>query len=166
LFGRVRAGSVQTGRGLFEAAHLDQGYSPPRQPEEVGAESHQLPAQAQVFRPKCDGLFREHHCLSQPPRPAKGVSIGCDHRLSDRIARPFGQAQRFRGMLVVRPQIASGALGVSVQVEQDREQSQISGLLCERLTFGEHGVDFRAPDPPERAEDPAARFHSQRRRLR
>ncbi len=50
-------------------------------------------------------------------------------------------------MLVVCPQIASGTLGVSVQIEQDREQSQITGLLGERLAFGEHGVDLRAPDP-------------------
>ncbi len=51
-------------------------------------------------------------------------------------------------MLAVRPQIASGTFDVAVQVEQDREQSQIAGLLGERLAFGEYGVDLRAPDPP------------------
>ena len=143
------AGSVQIGRGFFEATHLDQGRSPKHQPDEVGADSEQLPAEAQVLRPKCNGLFGEPHGLSQPPRPAEGVSsIGCDHCLNHRIVRPLGQAERFRGMLVVRPQIASGTLGVSVQVEQDRERSQITGLLGERLAFGEHGVDLRAPDPP------------------
>jgi hypothetical protein len=33
------------------------------------------------------------------------------------LARPI-QAERLRGMLVVRPQIAGGTLGVSVQVEK------------------------------------------------
>jgi len=49
--------------------------------------------------------------------------------------------QRFRGMLVVRPQIASGALGVSVEVEQDRERSQITGLLDERLPMPRCSAD-------------------------
>jgi hypothetical protein len=166
LFGRVLAGSVQIGRGLVEAAHFDEGRSPTHQAEEIGADSEQLPAEAQVLRAKSDALFRKPHGLLQAPRPAEGVTIGCDYRHSQRIARPLGKAECFQGMLVVRPQIAGSTLGVSVQVEQEREQSHIARLLGERLALGEDGVDLRAPDPPERAEDPAARFHTQRRRLR